>query len=281
MGGSYKQSRASHARTHLVLLKMTTFRQSEYEELTQQIREEEQKRRGGNKSGNSDLKTSKTMANPKNMLTDKELQCVTAVFRSFETGLRGATINPCDLHHAMKMLGLNPTEQEVVDIPNNIARKGLIYSPDFCQLVLERFREDDTQEENFRQNMFKLLCGTEPYPTDFKAKKYKLDKHSLSKDDFRHIMKNLPVQVADEDIEEMFEFADKDKDGELSYSEFLLMVDPPALPEVPKPHVSDLGLKPQLFSPGGQEQESNFASPILGKSSQFSSSMGSMTSQSP
>ena len=82
-------------RTHLVLLKMTTFRQSEYEELTQQIREEEQKRRGGNKSGNSDLKTSKTMASPKNMLTDKELQCVTAVFRSFETGLRGATINPC------------------------------------------------------------------------------------------------------------------------------------------------------------------------------------------
>ena len=59
------------------------------------------------------------------------------------------------------------------------------------------------------------------------------------------------------------------------------MVDPPALPEVSKPHVSDLGLQPQVFSPGGQEQESNFASPILGKSSQFSSSMGSMTSQSP
>ena len=27
-----------------------------------------------------------------------------------------------DLHPAMKMLGLNPTEQEVVDIPNNIAK---------------------------------------------------------------------------------------------------------------------------------------------------------------
>ena len=26
-----------------------------------------------------------------------------------------------------------------------------------------------------------MLCGTDPYPTDFKAKKYKLDKHSLSK----------------------------------------------------------------------------------------------------
>ena len=29
--------------------------------------------------------------------------------------------------------------------------------------------------------MFKILCGTEPFPTDFRAKKYKLDKHSISK----------------------------------------------------------------------------------------------------
>ena len=35
-------------------------------------------------------------------------------------------------------------------------------------------------------------------------------------------MKNLPVAVKDEDIEEMFEFADKDKDGNLSYAEFLV-----------------------------------------------------------
>ena len=65
-----------------------------------------------------------------------------------------------------------------------------------------------------------MLCGTEPFPTDFKAKKYKLDKHHLNKDDFVHIMKNLPVPVDDDDIEEMFQFADKDKDGKLSYKEF-------------------------------------------------------------
>ena len=33
-------------------------------------------------------------------------------------------------------------------------------------------------------------------------------------------MKNLPVPVEDEDIEEMFDFADKNKDGKLSYREF-------------------------------------------------------------
>ena len=83
------------------------------------------------------------------------------------------------------------------------------------------------------------MCGKEPYPPDYKARKYRLDKHSLSKvvvllfysfgsllnffqHDFKHIMKNLPVPVDDKDIEEMFDFADKDKDGKLSYEEFLI-----------------------------------------------------------
>ena len=74
---------------------MTTFRQVEYEEITQQIREQEEKRKKEeNKSSSHDLKVSKTMASPKDMLTDKEMECVTTVFRSFETGLRGATIFP-------------------------------------------------------------------------------------------------------------------------------------------------------------------------------------------
>ena len=72
---------------------MTTFMQSEYEAITQEIREKEKKKRES-KSGNNDLKVSKTMASPRDMLTDKELEGVTAVFRSFETGLRGATIHP-------------------------------------------------------------------------------------------------------------------------------------------------------------------------------------------
>ena len=38
--------------------------------------------------------------------------------------------------------------------------------------------------------------------------------------DFVQIMRSLPVCVSDEDIEEMFTFADKDKDGKLSYKEF-------------------------------------------------------------
>ena len=36
-----------------------------------------------------------------------------------------ATIRCCDLQRAMKQLGLNLADQELVDIPNKIARDGL------------------------------------------------------------------------------------------------------------------------------------------------------------
>ena len=103
-----------------------------------------------------------------------------------------------DLQRGMKMLGLNPSDQELLDIPNRISKNGLIYYPDFCQLCLECFRQEPAEEEEFRRNMFKvgtiafialsnilciikILCGTDPLPTDHRAKKYRVDKHFLCK----------------------------------------------------------------------------------------------------
>ena len=40
-----------------------------------------------------------------------------------------------------------------------------------------------------------MLCGTEPHPAHFRAKKYRIQEHFLSKEDFTHIMKNLPEKV--------------------------------------------------------------------------------------
>jgi len=261
---------------------MTTYRQPEYEALIQEIRAQEERENAESlgcelRPGSAEVRVSTNMAAPTNMLTDRELECITTVFRSFETGLRGATIYPSDLHPAMKMLGLNPSEQEVVDIPNNIAKKGLIYFPDFCQLILKWFRDNKEEKENFNQNMFKLLCGTDPFPKDFRAKKYKMDKHSITKADFVQIMRSLPVRVPDHDIEEMFTFADKDNDGKLSYAEFKIMIDPPAPPEVPKPSITELGLPPQIFSPEPAGPESALASPLLA-SSRVSSFFGSSAS---
>jgi Ca2+-binding EF-hand superfamily protein len=126
-------------------------------------------------------------------------------------------------------LGMNIMEQEVIDMTNTIARNGLVFFPDFCQIVLKKFREDD--EEQFAQVMFKvnmrikqsmnlqfqMFCGTDPLPELFRAKKYKIKQKFLTKSEFHFIMKNLPVEVSDDDIEDMFSVADTDNDGKLGY----------------------------------------------------------------
>ena len=104
--------------------------------------------------------------------------------------------------------------------------------------------------------------------------------------DFTHIMKNLPVPVLDSDIEEMFTFADSDGDGRLSFKEFEVMVLPQEPPAVTKPHITDIGMMPQVFSPPSPSScppPSNYASPLLprrfaSQSSLHSDAYGSTTS---
>ena len=80
-----------------------------------------------------------------------------------------------------------------------------------------------------------MLCGTEPFPELYRAKKYKIHQKFLTKTDFQFIMRNLPVKVSEKEIEEMFEVADVDKDGHIGYKDFQKMVNPPKPPEKPKP----------------------------------------------
>ena len=55
---------------------------------------------------------------------------------------------------AMKALGLNPAEQEMIDMTNEVASNGLVYFPDFCKLVLRKYREDN--KELLNQTFFKV-----------------------------------------------------------------------------------------------------------------------------
>lgn len=48
------------------------------------------------------------------------------------------------------------------------------------------------------------------------------------------MMRNLPVPVSEEDIDAMFDFADKDKDGKINYNEFGTMINPKVYKPPPK-----------------------------------------------
>jgi len=106
------------------------------------------------------------------------------------------------------------------------------YYPDFCRLVLRKYREENREVLN--QALFKVICGTDPYPKNFRAKKYKIKEKFFTKTDFQLMMRNLPVPVSEEDIDAMFDFADKDKDGKINYSEFGTMINPKVYKPPPK-----------------------------------------------
>ena len=50
-------------------------------------------------------------------------------------------------------------------------------------------------------------------------------------------MSGLPEHVSDQEIEEMFKFADRDEDGKICWEEFLLMISPVQLAEAEKPRL--------------------------------------------
>ena len=64
--------------------------------------------------------------------------------------------------------------------------------------------------------------------------------------------------MSEEDIEEMFAFADKDCDGKISYTEFQIMISPPKPPEAPRPTLADLARKTKMED----EKESKTQKPV-------------------
>ena len=81
------------------------------------------------------VKVNKYVTNHPDEFTRKELDDVTVVFKSLETGLRQGTIFPKDLHRALTRLGLNPTDQEIVDIANYIAKYEVQTSLPHCHTL--------------------------------------------------------------------------------------------------------------------------------------------------
>ena len=75
-----------------------------------------------------------------------------------------------------------------------------------------------------RTIFFIFLNKREPElePAPRRAKKYRLRNNFLSRAEFFLIMRNLPELVPDTDIQQMFEYADTDKDGRISFEEFLV-----------------------------------------------------------
>ena len=75
-----------------------------------------------------------------------------------------------------------------------------------------------------KETLSQVLCGTEPHPVRFRAKKYKVQEKSFSLAEFKQMMTHLPEPCSERDIMDMFNYADKDKDGRIDWEEFMVIL---------------------------------------------------------
>ena len=130
-------------------------------------------------------------------------------FNMFDTNHDG-TINSQKIGELMRKLGKNPTDLELKQIIENIAKPGLkqIGFDDFVDLMEQKTKESDPEIEII--NTFQI------FDTD--------NNGLISKENLFHIIRTFGETLTDEEIQEIITEADVDGDGYINYEEFVRMM---------------------------------------------------------
>merc|ERR1712126_496641 len=138
----------------------------------------------------------------------EERQTYLEAFMAFDKNNNGVISNK-DLIHALRRVGLNPTEVEVNEIINKIDNGNRhINFTEFCQILVEKNTEVDL--ENEYKECFRVFSKDE--------------EGCIPPDELKFVLQNLPMRIKLSEIEQMIETVDKNGDGKISYSEFRVMM---------------------------------------------------------
>uniref|UniRef100_A0A5S6Q2V0 EF-hand domain-containing protein n=2 Tax=Trichuris muris TaxID=70415 RepID=A0A5S6Q2V0_TRIMR len=141
-------------------------------------------------------------------ITEDELQEYREAFRLFDKDGNG-TITTKELGIAMRSLGQNPTEQELMDMINevDIDGSGTIEFVEFCQMMKRMNKENDSEmiREAFRV-----------FDRDGNG--------FITAQEFRYFMTHMGEQFTDEEVDEIIREVDIDGDGQINYEEFVQMM---------------------------------------------------------
>merc|ERR1712117_827650 len=131
-------------------------------------------------------------------LSEEQIAELKQAFNEFDVD-GGGTISTHELGWAMRAMGMNPTETELLD------GSGQIEFPEFCNMMSAKMADDDDEE------MVRLAFRT-------------LDKDGsgeISTQEFKHLMMHIGDTLSEEEVMTIINAADKDGDGSLSYEEFV------------------------------------------------------------
>ncbi|CAI2351051.1 unnamed protein product [Caenorhabditis sp. 36 PRJEB53466] len=142
--------------------------------------------------------------------TQEELQEFAQAFKLFDKDGNN-TMNIKELGEAMRMLGLNPTEEELLNMVNeyDVDGNGKIDFGEFCKMMKEMNKETD-------QELIRLA---------FKV----FDKDGngyITAQEFKHFMTTMGERFSEEEVDEIIREVDKDGDEQIDLNEFVNMVAP-------------------------------------------------------
>ncbi|KII62065.1 Calmodulin [Thelohanellus kitauei] len=121
-------------------------------------------------------------------------------------------ISPKELDSVMRSLGQTPTEQEIMDMINEVDtdKSGTIDFNEFLLMMVKRLPKVESSVE--MREAFKVF-----------------DKNGdgkITAEELKNVMEKLGEQLQDEQINEMIKEADLDADGMVSFEEFCKMMSP-------------------------------------------------------
>jgi len=142
------------------------------------------------------------------ILKVEERKAYLEAFMAFDKNNSGVISNK-DLIHALRRVGLNPTEVEVNEMINKIDNETrYINFTEFCQILVEKNTEVDLETEY--KECFRVF--------------HKDEEGCVPADELKFVLQYLPAKIKLDEINEMIETVDKNGDGKISYSEFRVMM---------------------------------------------------------
>lgn len=117
------------------------------------------------------------------------------------------TITTKELEMVLRTLGSNPTEIELQDMINEVDKdeSGTIDFSEFVAMMATKVKEVDSEG--------KMLETFRIFDVD--------NNGFISAAELRHVMTNLGERLTDDEVDEMIKVADADKDGKISYQDFV------------------------------------------------------------
>lgn len=139
-------------------------------------------------------------------MTDAQIGQYRQAFKMFDKN-KDEKISSQELGMVMRELGFDPTEDELKDMIGNADAdgSGSIEFPEFLNLMIKRFANDDKMEE--------MKAAFEVFD--------KNKDNKISRSELKSAMRKMGEPTSDQEIDAIIQEADLDKDGMVDYYEFI------------------------------------------------------------